>query len=106
MNAENFNNKYRDKGGIVKLSEMIALLFPLSEIGKHFGFTKTRARQIISRIYGEPYDPRKCRKDALIKVMTLFAKHNDKKTFIRAFSKKDCFREALQKCIDEKLYDS
>jgi len=51
MNIKEFDKKYTSKGGIEKLANMRALLMPLKSIGSHFGVSRERVRQIISKFH-------------------------------------------------------
>lgn len=85
MDVKLFNEKYKDKGGIGKLNEFRALLFTHAYIGEHFGVDKQRAKQWIQELYGENYDPRETRREAIIKSMIDFAKNNSEEMFDEAF---------------------
>lgn len=85
MTSEEFNEKYKDKGGIAKLNELRALMFTHKYIGDHFGVSKERAKQWIVHLFGESYDPRVIRRERIIDSMIDFANLHSESELIEAF---------------------
>lgn len=106
MTVQKFEEKYGDKGGINKLTELRSLLFTQKYIANHFGVTKERARQWILEFFGEPYNPIADRRDAIMLNMVDFAKNNTKRQFDLAFRGTQYYREVLSICIEQKIYDT
>ena len=85
MNIKKFNEKYQSKGGFAKLTELKQNLATLENIGKHFELSKERIKQLMIVFFGEAYDPRKDRRNNLIKAMLKFAETHTEKEFMDAF---------------------
>ena len=104
MTIQKFEEKYKDKGGIEKLTEMRALLFSQRHIANHFGVTRDRVRQWTIQFFGRTYDPRPEKKDAIIASMFEFAQHNSFAEFRFAFLRNEYYKETLKICKDRKIY--
>ena len=105
MTVKEFEVKYGDKGGIQKLSELRSLFANQGYIASHFGVSRERVRQWMLEFFGNSYDPRMDRKEVLVAGMVEFAKNNPKKDFRIAFSNTEYYREALEMCINKKIYE-
>lgn len=66
MNKDEFDKKYKDKGGIYELTKMRASLATLKQIADKFGVSRERIRQWMFELFGDKYDPRNSRKEDLI----------------------------------------
>jgi len=81
MNIEEFNEKYKEQGGIKQLSSMRENLDTLKKISECFGVSGERARQWMIEFFEEKYDPRyKRRKKAIEAIKVLIDKYGLKKT--------------------------
>ena len=81
MDIETFNKTYKRKGGIKQLSLMRENLESLNEISKRFGVCKERARQWMTEIFHENYDPRNERKRKKVEILKeLIQEHGVEKT--------------------------
>ena len=85
MNKEDFEEKFKDKGGLEILKEFMENSFTLDFIGDHFGVTKERVAQWIKEIFGEKYDPRETRKEYRITAMVEFGKTVPEEKFKEAY---------------------
>ena len=100
-----FQNKYQDKGGIAKLTEMRALFYKQDFIAKHFGVSRPRVRQWMLDFFLSVYDPRSDRETVVIENMVEFANNNGLEDFKKAFRKSDYYDKALQ-IINKEQHDS
>ena len=66
MSKESFEIKYKDKGGLIKLREMMNDNETLSDIGRHFGVTRDRVRQWVHEYFQIKYDPRYARRQIVV----------------------------------------
>lgn len=81
MSKEYFDAKYKSKGGLNQLKEMMDKFATQSLIAKHFGVTKERVRQWAKQYFGMRYDPRYSRKREKIEnIKTLFHQYGAEKT--------------------------
>ena len=81
MDIETFNSIYKKRGGIKQLSLMREKLESLDEISKRFGVCKERARQWMTELFDEQYDPRKERRRRKVEIVKdLIKKHGVEKT--------------------------
>ena len=102
-----FEEKYKDKGGIAKLSEMRATLWSQNDMAAHFGVSKTRLNQWLKQFFGENYDKRNERKEAIIASMFDFADNNSREHFELAFKDKTTYyKTVLFKLMSEQKYDT
>lgn len=68
MTIEQFDLKYKKKGGIAQLNRMMSDLATLEEIRKHFNISRERVRQWTKEMMNG-YDPRCERKSRRLKVI-------------------------------------
>lgn len=101
-----FQLKYRDKGGVAKLTELRSLFYSQNYIAKHFGVTSKRVKQWMVEFFGNTYDPRSDREEAIISNMVEFARNNSRKDFNKAFVNSSYYQRALQEISKEKIYDN
>lgn len=93
MTIKEFENKYKDKGGLLKLTELTSLLCTQEYIAKQFGVSKESIRLWIPEIFGYNYDPRKGRETAIKIGMLNFGRKNAKKEFTLAFKGSPYYKE-------------
>lgn len=106
MTVKEFEDKYKEKGGMQKLTELRSLFYNQKYIATHFGVSRERVRQWMVEFFGSAYDPRMDRKEMIINSMVEFAHNNPKKDFDAAFRGTEYYKEALEKCNKENLYVS
>lgn len=106
MDAPKFKEKYKDKGGMNKLTELRSLFFGQKYIAKHFGVSQESVRNWMLGFFGRDYDPREDRKDAIILSMIEFARHNSITDFDFAYKGTQYYKEVLEKCNKLKIYDT
>jgi hypothetical protein len=104
MKVEEFEIQYKDKGGLVKLSEMRALMKTRKEIADHFGVVPWTVSKWTEKYFGEQIDARTDRKEAMIASMVDFARLHDIRDFYFVFHGTEYYEEALSKCKEENLY--
>ncbi len=104
MNVQEFNKKYKSKGGIEELTRLRSMLYTKSYIGSHFGVTPDRVRQWTVQFFGSAYDPRPDRKEAIIHNMIEFARHNTRVDFKFAFRSSEYYKETLVQCEKEEIW--
>lgn len=106
MNVKDFNDKYKaEHGGIMMLTEMRALLFPLDNIGSYFGVSKERVRQWMEEFFVTPYDPRPGRREAIIGSMLDFARKNPTEEFTKAYTGTEYYSEAYDRAVELEIYE-
>ena len=108
MKIEKFNKLYSNEGGITKLTELRALCYTQKYIANHFGVSLTTVNEWMVKFFGERYDPRQDRKEAIIANMLDFARANPREKFNFAFNnmKSEYYKEALGLCIEQGIYDN
>lgn len=106
MNVNNFQEKYGAKGGIAKLTEFRSMLYSLDYTAQHFGVSKARVRLWLLEFFGTVYDPRRERKETIILNMIDFAKNNPIEEFEFAFRGTEYYKETLERCKEQKIYDN
>lgn len=85
MNVKEFDAKYKTRGGFNVLDYMKGERFSTTYIGRHFGLTRERVRQIIKDIYHINYDPKPERKEKIIESMLKFASKHPVEEFREAY---------------------
>lgn len=105
MNVTQFEEKYKEKGGVNRLTEMRALMFTQKYIAKHFDVSIERVRQWMIEFFGSVYDPRPDRRTIIIQNMVDFRKNNPQEEFDLAFKKTQYYKEAIEKSNKE-IYDT
>lgn len=109
MVVKEFEDKYKSKGGMKKLTEFRSLLVSQDQIATHFGVGKQRVRQWMLEFFGAVYDARPDRRDAIINSMVDFAMMNPPSEFDAAYKNSPYYKEALKKIKSNKthrMYDS
>jgi len=106
MTVKEFDEKYGLKGGITKLTELRSLFYTQEYIAAHFSVTRERVRQWMLEFFGSAYDPRPDRREMIIASMVDFAKTNPKEEFDFAFKGTEYYKEVLEKCKQERIYDT
>jgi len=104
MNVKDFENKYREKGGIKKLTEMHSLSFSAGYIAKHFCVSKERVRQWRLEFFGSIYDDRDAKREAIKTGMIEFAKNNEFTEFRMAFRRSPYYKKVLKELNKRKIY--
>jgi hypothetical protein len=105
MDSPKFEKKYREKGGINKLTELRSLLFSHDYIANHFGVSRARVSDWMKLFFGKDYDPREDRKEAIISSMIEFAKNNSFPLFRYSYRGTPYYKEVLEKCYELKIYE-
>lgn len=104
MKIEKFNEKYKEAGGIPKLTEMFSMFVTKEYIAKNFGVSKERVKNWHKEFFKTNYDPRKQRRELIISKMVEFGLKNGVEEFIVAYQgkTKDYRHEAIRR-INEKI---
>ena len=103
MIVKEFEEKYKDKGGIVKLTEMRSLAETQQSIAEHFGVSKERVRHWMYEFFGSQYDARSDRKQSIIEGMIDFGMINGLDEFNSAFKGiSTYYKDALVRLIKER----
>lgn len=69
MTIKEFNDKYKELGGVKLLNQFRAELKSAEFIGNHFGVGKESVQQWFEEFFGERYDPRATRKQRRLELM-------------------------------------
>jgi hypothetical protein len=104
MNVKDFETKYKDKGGMLKLTEMRSLAFSAGYIAEHFNVTTERVKQWMLEFFGSVYDVKDEQAEATKKGMIEFAKNNEISEFRRAFRRTPYYKEVLSELKKKKVY--
>jgi len=81
MTIEEFDKRYKRKGGIKQLSLMRERLDSLDKISKRFGVCKERVRQWMVEMFDETYDKRRERRLRKVEIVKdSIKKHGIEKT--------------------------
>lgn len=106
ITVEQFNEKYKDKGGYAKLHEMVSELRTYREIYKYFEVSRLAVRNWTVRFYGKRYDPRPLRRERRIQFVLDFMKNHTLDESIETFKYEngDYFREAVFLAEKEGIY--
>ena len=106
MIVKRFNNKYKNKvNGIMALTEMRALMYPIEHISSYFGVSRQAVKQWMVKFFGQKYDPRPERREAVMKGMIDFAKINSKEDFKESYRGTEYYKRALEETIVQGIYD-
>lgn len=101
MTIQEFEEEYKDKGGIAILREFMDNNFTTKFIGEHFDVSAERVKQWAKELFNKNYDPRMLRKEYRIEKMIEFAKENGEDKFREAYYYTDKYYHdlALAECI-------
>lgn len=105
MNTSKFESKYKEKGGLQKLTELRSLFFSQKYIANHFGVTFARVRQWMIIFFGREYDPREDRREAIVSSMVEFARHNGYPDFKFVYKGTPYYKEVLDLCRAQNIYE-
>ena len=105
MNKKLFENKYGSKGGMKQLTKMRSSLSTQKAISLQFGVSRERVRQWMLEFFSDTYDPREKRREIIIESMMYFAKLNSKRDFYLTFRSHQHYKETLERCYKQKIYD-
>ena len=105
MNTKTFEKKYGNKGGISKLTELRSFFLSQKYIANVFGVSQQRVKQWMKIFFGQEYDPREDRRDAIMASMIEFASHNSFPDFRFAYRGTQYYEEILKECIKLKIYE-
>ena len=97
LTIEKFSEKYKDKGGFVKLNELIKELKTQDQIAQHFSVTRYTIRSWSKAFFGKIYDPRLGRRGMHIEAILDFMKTHSKEESEQTFknTNRDYYNEAL-----------
>ena len=102
MKIEDFDKKYKDKGGIAKLRELSALCYSRSYIARYFGVTNSSVYQWNYMFFESGYIlPRS--EDIVLFSMIEFAKRNPLSEFRFAFKGGKYYNEGLSR-VKKEIY--
>lgn len=85
MTIKEFNDKFKEKGGIRALAHMMSEFETRKHIAYHFGVTPERVSHWAKEFYGKRYDPRITRKQMRLDFMLVCAPMMTKEQFMEAF---------------------
>ena len=106
MIVKRFNDKYKDKvDGIMTLTEMRALMYPIEHIASYFGCSRQAVKQWMVKFFGVKYDPRPDRRESVVKGMIDFAKFNSREDFKEAYKGTEYYKKALEEAIVQGIYE-
>lgn len=105
MTVKEFELKYRNKGGIAKLTELRSFFYSHTYIATHFGVGRNLIRVWMKELFGTTYDPRPDRAETIISNMVSFARNNNKDDFRRAFRSTTYYIKALEECVNQGIYE-
>ena len=106
MTVDEFNDKYREAGGMSKLIDMKATLQPVESIAKNYGVTREAVKCWMKELFDCEYDPRIERREAIIKEMVEYAKSHTEENFYEMFKHKSAgyLQEAHNRCKAQGIY--
>lgn len=105
---EQFNNKYKEKGGYEKFYKMVYLDNDTqSNISKHFGVRRETVRLWMKNLFGRTFDSRLERRDRKVTYMIEYMKNHSYEEMMEffKFENKDYIQEALFLANQQGLYD-
>lgn len=105
MDVQEFESKYKPKGGLTKLTELRSMHFSNKYIAHHFGVSDNRVRSWMRYFFKDEYNHIQSLRDEVINNMMQFAHNHSKTEFDFAFKHTKYYKEALQRCYNEKIYD-
>lgn len=106
LSVKTFEERYKQLGGLKKLTELRALHCRRSYISNHFKVSQGTVRMWMRKFFGDTNDLKDERHEAIIESMYQFATNNGKEEVILAFGGTKHY-PALNKLIKErKLYEN
>lgn len=85
MTRDEFDVKYKDKGGFARLVDMMNDNLTQRFIARHFGISRSAVALWSEQMLNRSYDPRKTRKEKIIDVMLKFAEKHSFQDFKEAY---------------------
>ena len=106
MTKGKFDIYYKHLGGFKKLKQMMYQEEPINKIAKKFGVGKNAVRLWCIDIFGKNYDPRKSRREKIVKEIIGYAKSHSEKQLKEKYIKKSKYYYyiALSECYSKGIY--